>query len=194
MEGCFLCTRMVIMVDADPGAIGARKVIELENPKSWPRDLIEFLEAHHDLLLGWESQSGGETPGPVSPRTYDRTIVGLCEILDNYFLTGWHCTRLTDAEICSIKTHGMQVPNLHLLKRRIDAIKAEGLISADIANRLRSENQANDANRANMIWFCFFPPYIGGESGIERFFRCWGGEALYDSHEHDPETRAQLSA
>lgn len=188
----FLCTRMVILVDSDPGAVGARKIIDLENPTAWPRDLIDFLEAHHGLLLGWESQGGGETPVSVSGWTFDRTIAGLCEILDNYFLTGWHCTRLTDAEICSIKAHGMQLPNPQLLKRRIDAIEAEGLISADIAKRLRSENQANDANRASMIWFCFYPPYIGGESGIGRFFRSWGGEALYNSHERDPETDAAL--
>ena len=39
-----------------------------------------------------------------------------------------------------------------------------------------------------MLWFCFFEPKIAGEDGIERFFRSWGGEALYNSHERDPET------
>jgi tripartite-type tricarboxylate transporter receptor subunit TctC len=76
---------------------------------------------------------------------------------------------------------GMELPSLDLLRRRINAIEADHLVSAGVAHRLRSENQANDADRANMIWFCFYPPYIGGESGIARFFRSWGGEALYKS-------------
>jgi len=37
-----------------------------------------------------------------------------------------------------------------------------------------------------MISFCFYPPYKAGQGGIERLFRSWGGEALYNSHEDDP--------
>ncbi len=51
-----------------------------------------------------------------------------------------------------------------------------------------NNNQANDANRAGTIWFCFFPPRIAGQWGIERFFKSWGGEALYNSHEDNPIT------
>jgi hypothetical protein len=170
-----------------------RKIIDLENPQAWRRDLIDFLDAHHDQLLAWEYQRDDGTKSDEavlrSAMTYDRTISQLCAILDNYFLTGWHCTRLTDAEITNINTHGMQPPSLELLRRRIDAIEAEGAISFHIANRLRSENHAGDDNRAQMIWFCFYPPHIGGgEHGIGRFFKSWGGEALYSSHEGDPET------
>lgn len=38
---------------------------------------------------------------------------------------------------------------------------------------------------AGMVWLCFFHPRLAGESGIERFFRHWGGEVLYNSHERD---------
>ena len=31
-------------------------------------------------------------------------------------------------------------------------------------------------------------PHIAGQSGIERFFRSWGGEALYNSHEENEVT------
>jgi hypothetical protein len=59
------------------------------------------------------------------------------------------------------------------------------LIDSHTAEYLLNKNQANDDNRAGMIWFCFFPPRIAGQRGIERFFRSWGGEALYNSHEGD---------
>lgn len=57
-----------------------------------------------------------------------------------------------------------------------------------------SENQADEDNRIGMLWFCFFPPHLAGQSGIERFFRSWGGEALYNSHEDDPDTGSALKA
>jgi hypothetical protein len=87
----------------------------------------------------------------------------------------------------------MQLPNLELLENRISQLQSDGLISEATAMRLKTENQANDYNRKNRIWFCFFPPRFAGQSGIERFFRRWGGEALYNSHEQDAETGKVLT-
>ena len=42
-----------------------------------------------------------------------------------------------------------------------------------------------------MVWFCFFPPSFEAQ-GIRRFFQSWGGEALYNQHESDPETGTVL--
>jgi hypothetical protein len=168
--------------------------IDLERPELWPTDLIEYLEKHRALLAAWESKKRGVASAiSVSGARYDQVIYGLSQILSRYFLNGWHCTRLTGEEINIIQTQGMQLPDLAMLRSRIDAVEAEGLLSAAISDRLRCENQANDKNRMGRIWFCFFPPYIGGESGIGRFFRSWGGEALYNTHEDDPVTGPALS-
>ena len=75
-----------------------------------------------------------------------------------------------------------------MLRQRIEVLQAGGVISPGIADRLLGENQAHAESRANKIWFCFFPPERGGQRGIERFFRSWGGEALYNLHEGDEET------
>ena len=88
----------------------------------------------------------------------------------------------------------MQLQNSETLNRRIDTLLREQQVDSDVANRLCQENQADEANRAEKLWFCFYPPYIAGEQGIRRFFRCWGGEALYNSHENDPETGPILRA
>ena len=45
-----------------------------------------------------------------------------------------------------------------------------------------------------MIWFCFFPPHLAGEGGIGSFFRFWGGEALYNSHDRHPTNSEALQA
>ncbi|KWB20846.1 hypothetical protein WL32_17100 [Burkholderia cepacia] len=81
-----------------------------------------------------------------------------------------------------------------MLRCRIDGLVQAGLLACEIGAGLAQRNQAEDSNRARRLWFCFFPPGLEGESGIGRFFRHWGGEALYNSHEHDAKTSPILRA
>ena len=166
-------------------------IIELEDPATWPQDLRHYLDAHHELFLDWAM---GTATVPAAATEYDRAIYGLYDVLKCYSITGWHCTRLTEPEIGAIIRSGMQLPNSEMLSQRIDALERERMINTQIAARLRRENQAHEIHRAEMIWFCFYPPRVAGEGGIERFFRCWGGEALYNLHEDDPETGEALNA
>ncbi|WP_167153157.1 hypothetical protein [Burkholderia sp. Cy-647] len=116
------------------------------------------------------------------------------DALRPYSITGWHCTRITDVEITQIVRSGMQLPDGTMLRRRIDALVASGQLPSDIGNRLAAANQADESNRAGRLWFCFSPPHRAGEHGIGRFFRHWGGEALYNSHEDDLVTSSILHA
>jgi hypothetical protein len=161
-------------------------LLELERPTEWPAELRKYLDEHHDLFLGWEART-------VTAGAYDNAISGLIDALQPYAIAGWHCTRLTDAEIDDIMRNGMRLPDAAMLARRIDALVEAGQLAHDIAQRLKVENQASDENRAGMVCFCFFQPRLAGESGIERFFRHWGGEALHNSHEDDPVTSPAIS-
>lgn len=78
------------------------------------------------------------------------------------------------------------------LNARIDILLNQKLVNNEVSQSLKSLNQSDDSNRANMLWFCFFEPFLAGESGIGRFFRSWGGEALYNSHEDNPITGTVL--
>jgi hypothetical protein len=165
----------------------------IDDVSTWPAEVIEFLEKRHDLFLGWEqSRAGQPAIATVSGRAYDRAISDLRALLCPHALRGYHCTRLTVAEIDRVISTGMQLPNADMLGHRIQALYDAGLIDRRIADRLRRENLAGDTNRAGKIWFCFFAPRLAGRSGIERFFRYWGGEALYACHECDDETGAAL--
>jgi hypothetical protein len=172
---------------ASPGH-GKPALLDLGKPETWPHPLRAYLDDHHDLFLGWESKNGY-----VSAKAFDDAIYGLMDALLPYAITGWHCSRLTDAEIDHILSQGMQLPDAAMLDRRIDALVAAGHLTEDVARRLKAKNQSGDSNRAGMLWFCFFPPRGAGEHGIERFFRHWGGEALYNSHEDDPVTSSAIS-
>jgi hypothetical protein len=158
-------------------------IIDLEKPTTWPAILTDYLEVHRSLFLDWES--GSYT---VKASDYDRAVYKLQDILQQFELVGWHCTRLTETEMVVIKADGMQLPDVAMLHRKLDALVDSGVISTVLASSFRATNQAHEKSRAGMVWFCFYPPRLAGESGINRFFRNWGGEALYNSHEDDPET------
>lgn len=162
-------------------------IIDLESPTSWPEDVKNYLVEHYDAFHRWELGLAGR-----SHLEFDPAIEGLAQVLCHHQLIGYHCTRLTDRELQVISAKGMQLPTVETLTRRIDTLVDEGEIAKDIAEVLKGRHQASDANRAGKIWFCFFPPNRASESGIGRFFRHWGGEALYNSHEDDPVTSPML--
>jgi hypothetical protein len=164
------------------------ELLDLNRPDGWPSDLRECLDRYHDLFLDWEFG-----PSKFTAVEYDLAVYGLEAVLRQYALVGWHCTRLTEAEIATIRSNGMQMPDVAMLHRRVDAVVEAGLLPRDLAERLKTKHQADDPWRAGRVWFCFFPPRLAGESGIGRFFRCWGGEALYNSHEDDPRSGAAIS-
>lgn len=167
----------------------ANIIIDLERPETWPSNVLSFLEAHYELFLDWESPDG-----EVGARSYDKAILNLRAVLAPYFLKGWHCTKLTPSEIQAVTTVGMSLPNESKLNARIDAAVREGFVLPDVAIRLKADHAAGSPYRSGMLWFCFFPPHIGDESGIGDFFRFWGGEALYRSHHNDPITGPAIAA
>lgn len=163
-------------------------IIDLERPETWPEPLVSYLAVHHDALLGWEQQSDGSRGPRISAARYDQIVYGLRAVLQADSIVGLHCTKLTEEEIQHILANGMQLPDGEMLAQRIKQLVANGYLDDAVAAKLLAKNQAGEKSRAGMVWFCFFRPGIAGESGIGSFFRFWGGEALYNSHDGQPET------
>jgi hypothetical protein len=180
----------------------------LSQVETWPKVLLDYLASKSQMLLDhevYERESSDaymtekERTGLLpwrhpSQYSQDReTVLGeVLGLLQSTTLHGWHCTRLTDYEAEHIKAHGMQPPNRHILTERIRRVQADGMLEDHVAKRLIEENQGDQKGREGMIWFCFYEPRIAGQREIERFFRRWGGEALYNSHERDPITGEAL--
>ncbi len=176
----------------------------LDQVDSWPPPLLKYLASQRKVLLAhgrhdrrtmkaYLSKKKSHVPWALMPsnpyfEARQEASQSVLELLQSTVLRGWHCTRLTEGEVRHIESHGMQLPNPQMLHDRIRRVQADGFLTPQVAQRLIDENQANDSNRKGMIWFCFFEPRHAGKYGIERFFRRWGGEALYNSHEDDPTT------
>lgn len=169
----------------------------LDDETTWPREVVRFIEENRALFDDWhrpasearerDRKPGDHSSGPRFPwQQHDHAVGRLGALLKPHTLEpGYHCTRLTDPELEAIRTGGMRLQNAKLLADRIRVLEQEGVIDAEAAVALIGDNQADAANRAGMLWFCFFPPHLAGESGIEIFLRYWGGEALSRSHYQD---------
>lgn len=166
---------------------------------TWPDGVVRYLETNRALFWMCEvrrhsdAESLSNDEARKRAHEYDVAVGGLREVLQPYTLHGYHCTRLTEPEITDIRANGMRPPNRAFLCQRIEQLKQTGAIDEETANELKEKNQAHEGNRAGMIWFCFFPPRIAGRGGIQRLFRSWGGEALYNSHERHPRTGPVLA-
>lgn len=161
---------------------GAQIPIIISDSSTWPIEAVNFLEANHSEFFGWECMCCS----PENAGRYDALVSEFRNILRNHSLVGYHCTRLTEQEIRNIRSEGMVPQNATSLSGRIDRIVEDQLVGEETALILKSQNQADEPFRKEMIWFCFFEPSLAGEDGIGRLFSSWGGEALYNLHERHP--------
>lgn len=169
--------------------------------ETWPKGLLDFLDEKSSILRGYEEHENqtyddelSMSMMPENPffKEREEILEQINILLQSEQLVGWHCTKLTVGEIHKIQRLGMCLPSLKFLKERISNLVNEGVISPKYGENLKINNWANEKYRKEMIWFCFFHPKLAGQSGIENFFRYWGGEALYRLHQENTETGSAL--
>ncbi len=164
--------------------------IVIGDESTWPSAVSEYLRDNSWKFKGWQCNCAKRT----SACEYDSAVHEIRDILRHYSLIGYHCTKLTGEEIESVRSNGLCLQNSKSLAARIDRLVTVGVLTTQLATKLKCANQADEQNRVGKLWFCFFEPHLAGQSGIERFLRSWGGEALYNSHERRKDTGDALRA
>src|SRR5262245_23202400 len=101
------------------------QLLDLEHPEYWPEPIRKFLHENRRAIVGFGH-------GGATGHEFDRAIKTLDEILQQYSLTGWHCTRLTQREIHHIQAKGMQPPNLTILQARIDQLVEDRSLTTEL--------------------------------------------------------------
>jgi hypothetical protein len=101
---------------------------------------------------------------------------------------------MTPNEKGNVLKNGLHVLSERLLLNRLTTLLSAGELSEALAARLGSRHQARESNRAGKLWFSFKREVLQDDSSVDRFFRSWGGEALYNFHEDDAETGPVLTA
>jgi hypothetical protein len=173
--------------------------IEADSEVTWPETMLRALASHAEGISAYQierrriDQAAEEDVAlrinrPVNPSApnWDAVLKVSDESVGGRHLAGFHATRLTDAEREDIVSNGLRVLSPKLFDWRLSGVA--NLLPGNILASLRAHNQVGDDNRRGMTWFCFTRALLRDESGVERLFRSWGGEALYNSHESDRAT------
>ncbi len=100
------------------------KILDLTDLSTWPPEILSHLDKNHSLYLGWAS--GINRPPAFA---YDAAIYELKDLIRSSGCTmrGYHCTRLTEAEIQTILGSGMSLPNVTMLHKRIADVAVAGM-------------------------------------------------------------------
>lgn len=180
-------------------------LIDADDQSTWPASLLDILARHSSAIRSYHAERAAidrkaevdvmlriHRPANQHAPAWKETLQVAANAVRGQYLRGYHATRLTDDEIKNIQASGLEVLSVDLLSRRLAAIRDAGHFEAGIFEALSERHQAADDNRANKIWFVFTKVCMRDEGGMERFFRSWGGEALYNSHERHSVTGPAL--
>lgn len=184
---------------SESSSLGTPSII-IDDECTWPEKLSVVFEENLETLAAYEKERarvddfakadvGLRIFPPANPHAGTRTRVldKANQLLANARLVGWHCARLHPDEITSIQSDGLHALSRELAVGRVRKLETVGDLSPKVAERLVTENKADESNRRSLVCLIFTRLPLRNELCVVRLFRSWGGEALYNDHESDPE-------
>lgn len=93
-------------------------------------------------------------------------------------IRAWHYTRLTDREVARVRADGVHLSTPASLRQRLDAMVADGDLTAAQADQLWAQNMFTHqhASRADKFWAVSHPLAVT-DHGVVPLMSHWGGEA-----------------
>ena len=172
-------------------------IVDYERPNTWPPALTALFNAHSETLeshgreqhrISMLSSEEGQWARNRYKDQHDHIAQRANEILGDERLLGFHCTRLANDEIADVRARGLHLPSADFLHERICRRIEAGDIPENLGSQLLKKNQADDQYRQGRLCYVNMRSVLKSKGAVGRLFRSWGGEALYNSHEADPET------
>jgi hypothetical protein len=98
---------------------------------------------------------------------------------------GYHCTRLLKHEIEDINKNGLALPSTTFLSKKLQAAGEFGYFNQEEIQQLIAHNSYLEMpGRENLLYFVCGYSALKDGGGIYKFFRCWGGEAIFNSYQN----------
>ncbi len=105
-------------------------------------------------------------------------------IIQDCLFCGFHCTRLVESEINDIQSNGLKVLCPDFTKKRIEKRLKDNLMTLETAQEIINKNESSKSNRIGQVCFSHCLSTLNQELAVYRFFRSWGGEAIYVNREN----------
>lgn len=185
--------------------------IELERAETWPDAVRRLVEDNRNLLIAYQQEreridrlGWGDIQVRIHPpanpyrAAYDELVASTEALLQGHRLVGYHCTRLTPAEVDRVRQNGLRALSPNLVSERLAALVHAGEMDSEqcrllLDSAMLHERLANrHGNRTGMVWLCPNRSSLRDAASVYRLFRSWGGEALYGSFEDDASVASVL--
>lgn len=186
---------------------------ELELPQSWPAAVRVFVEENRETLIAYQRECERinrlawtdvrmrlDPPINLHRAGYDTVLARVETLLRGHRMVGYHCTRLTRAEVGRVRSDGLRALSPNLTRERLEALVGAGEMSAAQCRFLLDHPMVHahlsnrHGTRTGLVWLCPNRSTLHDASGVYRLFRSWGGEALYSCFEDDSSIAAVLQA
>lgn len=176
-------------------------LIEVEDESTWPKEILSIFIEHHETLENyshWESSQYDllhrdllsyvpHHERPSNPYQGKRNYIleDINNLIHDSLVIGYHCTRLLKHEIEDINKNGLALPSTIFLRKRLQTAVELGHFTQDEMQQLIAQNAyLEQPIRENVLHFVCGYSALKNDSGIQKFFRCWGGEAIFNEHEN----------
>jgi hypothetical protein len=137
------------------------------------------------MVSRWAAEYGGMTKYATDLPLPSDADSALCELLSGYVLRAYHCTRLLDHEVKSVREGGLRLLTAQLIHDRIESAQRESALSDRDADCLRYANvfaTGEDIHRKDQVCLVLSRLLFREDpSACERLLSTWGGEGLYRS-------------
>lgn len=168
-------------------------LIDVWNVDTFDGALTADLQAHAELICNYvqtsrrqwlEREASDHTmPHPINPygAAYIAFVEAVGRDMEARTIRAWHYTRMTDAEVESLRRGGIYLSTLETIRQRFDAQVAAGVFSAEVADALFAASPfQNDQrrSRSDKFWMTSHPMDIE-DGGVTLLLGNWGGESAY---------------
>ena len=180
--------------------------VEIENINSWPPEFREVATDGRSLAISYYQKCSDieqrlETddiflrrrrPENRYKQDYDELVGRLEALLKPHRIIAYHCSRLTTEEIGNIKKEGLRILTADLVNKKLRHCLSHGYLKQTEHDLIKNSSclsktlNNQQGQRTGRIKFCANRETLKDSYGIYRFFRSWGGEAMYWGHEQDP--------
>lgn len=166
--------------------------ILLSSPYSWPEPILSFfnnnsssISNYYDEVKRMDQLAEKEVelriirPPNKFQNEFDHVQYQLNKIISDFKVVSFHCTRITKEEQDDILINGLKPLSPDLINKRIEQIRKQNLISEEIFEQIKNNNDSNDENRKGLVWFFHFEQELNHPYGIYELLGKWGGESVY---------------
>ena len=158
------------------------KVIEADEPATWPSALTDAVRHAADRLRG-----STEYALDLDLASDEEAAIGVA--LAGVDLRLYHSTRLLPHEIEQVRSEGLRLLDDALIAEKLAAAVDGGHLTRVEADQLAAEHAPTtpEGHRAGQVCAVLSTWSFTNDVGaVWRLVTSWGGEAIYWAHEHTP--------